>query len=146
MSKVFEICNCGMLNETDHSKKYKHDFKPISKLIREINKEKKHFYEIDLEHFPYFEENGKCCYFQCGKTLEYHNSGITINHEYKGEKILKRKIYIYLPEYSICNCCNTPMNNHFYKHYICTNINYKNKKEIDKINIFYNDRIVENLT
>ena len=26
MSKVFEICNCGMLNETDHSKKYKHDF------------------------------------------------------------------------------------------------------------------------
>ena len=137
---TFEICKCGMLDECkdEHSKKYKHDFEPISKLTRE-KKDEKHIYTLDVKNFPYIEEDGNCSFFQCGKSLLYHQNGIAINHEYKGEKIVKRKINVSLPKDSSCYCCSNRIDTHFYRHHIHVKFLFPNRMKNDEITIMFKD-------
>lgn len=140
--ETFNYCHCGTRQGEEH--KFRHLFEPTFTLVREGKEVKdgsgktrpSHTLTIDCSRFKTTEKEGNCAYFQCGKDRHYHNSGITLAHEFTPSKNEKsRVISLSIPPNTRCSSCGHQIWNHLYKHPPCVEIRFLNREEYDRVEL-----------
>lgn len=108
--------SCGQPENEPHM--YRHIYQPESLELKRILENGKHTVVVDASTFPTSEKNGKCTFFfpalneYCGKDEQFHNSGITLSHEFKCDKTNERVVKIRVPADTKCRSCDIPLSAH----------------------------------
>jgi hypothetical protein len=129
----FYICHCG--NTVDNHN-FRHEYKNICRVARNIDENLNEFYVLNAEDFP-VKKGVKCGKKDCHSHQNVHETQI-LQHKFEPFDYNYREIKFTLPYDSVCNRENCVILKNHHKvltHHFTTKITILNKNENDLVYI-----------